>query len=418
MPCLKGYARTIVDADAMKFPLRAPWMSVLATASLTGWVALALRRGRFWTVDLDAHRSEAGMPAPTARVEVVVPARDEARTIGAALASLLAQRYDGPLGITLVDDASTDRTAVVASATIAASPDGARARVIEGRDLQPPWTGKLNALEAGVHFARKMRGTPDFWLFTDADIEHHPDNVTELVAKAQRDNLDIVSLMVRLRCESHWEKLLVPAFIFFFRKLYPFAWSNDPARSTAAAAGGCVLIRAGTLEWIGGLQIIADRLIDDCALAAAVKSSGGSTWLGMSARTSSVRSYDGLAPFWQMVKRTAFTQLRCSYEITVLATAAMGFLYLVPPTVFVVALVRRDARLASVAGAGWTLMASLYLPTLRAYNRPAYEAYALPFAAALYMTMTLDSALAHARGRGGVWKGRTHGAGPNARADG
>ena len=385
------------------------WMSRLAAVSLGGWVALAVGRGRFWKADLDAHRVAAPATGPLPRVEVVVPARDEAATIGTAIASLVAQRYDGPLAITLVDDASTDRTAVVANVAIAEAPERARVALIVGRALQPPWTGKLNALEAGVAFARRQRGAPDYWLFTDADIEHDPENVTELVAKARRDNLDIVSLMVRLRCESPWEKLLVPAFLFFFRKLYPFAWSNDPARSTAAAAGGCVLIRADTLEWIGGLQIIADRLIDDCALAAAVKSSGGSTWLGMSARTSSVRSYDGLGPFWNMVKRTAFTQLKFSYGITALATAAMVTLYLVPPAFFAAALVRRDLRLACVAGAAWTLMAALYLPTLRAYERPSYEAFALPFAAALYLTMTLDSALAHARGRGGAWKGRTQG---------
>jgi hypothetical protein len=196
--------------------------------------------------------------------------------------------------------------------------------------------------------------------------------------------LDLVSLMVRLRCESAWEKLLVPAFVFFFRKLYPFDWSNDPARTTAAAAGGCILVRAGALERSGGLRAIADRLIDDCALAAAIKGNGGSMWLGLSSETASIRAYEGLAPFWTMVKRTAFTQLRRSYALTGISTATMGLLYAVPPGLLVTAFLRRDVRLGCVAGAAWLLMASLYAPTLRAYE------------------------LAHARGRGGAWKGRTH----------
>jgi hopene-associated glycosyltransferase HpnB len=341
-----------------------------------------------------------------ARVEAVVPARNEAPTIGRALASLAAQRYAGRFGITVVDDESSDGTAHAARAAIAENPGGAHLGIVPGRRLRKPWTGKLNALDAGVSFAGDSRGSPDYWFFTDADIEHHPDNLAELVAKAERDRLDLVSLMVRLRCESAWEKLLVPAFVFFFQKLYPFAWSNEPGRATAAAAGGCVLVRADALERIGGLPSIADRLIDDCALAAAIKASGGSTWIGLTARTSSIREYETLAPFWNMVKRTAFTQLGRSYAATVCAGFAMALLYAAPPLLVPVGLWRRDVRLACVAGAAWALMALLYGPTLRAYGRPRREAVFLPLAAALYAAMTLDSAAAHAFGRGGAWKGR------------
>ena len=385
----------------------------VALTPLAGWLALALGRGCFWRAELDAHLEDARdrLHAP-GRVEAVIPARDEAETIGASLASLISQRYDGALGITLVDDGSSDATAAVAETAVAAAlarlSDRTRFGVLPGRSLEPPWTGKLNALDAGVGFVRERRGAPDYWLFTDADIVHDPQNVAELVAKAERDDLDLVSLMVQLRCRSGWECLLVPAFVFFFRKLYPFAWSNDPRRATAAAAGGCVIVRAEALERIGGLRAIADRLIDDCALAAAVKDSGGATWLGLTARTKSIRRYQKLSSFWTMVKRTAFTQLDRSYGKTALAALVMGVLYLAPPVLTVAGIARRKAALAGSGAAAWTVMAVLYAPTLRAYGRPLHEALMLPFAAALYTAMTLDSAFAHARGRGGAWKGRTY----------
>jgi hopene-associated glycosyltransferase HpnB len=376
----------------------------LAAASLTAWVVLAAFRGRFWAHDADAHLSSMPANGVPPRVEVVVPARNEAETIGRAAASLVAQRYAGPLKITIVDDASTDGTADAARAGLL--DETRRLQIVAGRPLAPPWTGKLNALDNGVTVARRERGRPAFWLFTDADIVHHPDNLAELVAKAERDNLDLVSLMVRLHCQSRWERLLVPAFIFFFAKLYPFAWSNDPARKTAAAAGGCVLVRASALERIGGLQSIADRLIDDCALARAVKSSGGTTWIGVTARTSSNREYRTLGPLWHMVRRTAFTQLDESNAQVAIATLAMSLLYLVPPLLTGTGLFKRDPRFAATAGAAWALMAALYLPTIRAYGRPSYEAAFLPVAATIYMAMTVDSAVAHARGFGGAWKGR------------
>jgi hopene-associated glycosyltransferase HpnB len=382
----------------------------VAAASLAAWTVLAVGRGRFWESKVDDQRGAArGVHAPK-RVEVIVPARNEAETIGPAVASLVAQRYEGPLAITLVDDDSSDDTAAVARRAIDPSPQRTRFGIAPGRALRSPWTGKLNALDAGVAFVERERGRPDYWLFTDADIEHEADNLGELVAKAERDGLDLVSSMVHLHCESDWERLLVPAFIFFFAKLYPFAWSNDPRRTTAAAAGGCVLLRASALERIGGLPAIADRLIDDCALASAVKTSGGAIWLGLSSRAASIRAYETLEPFWTMVKRTAFTQLGRSYAATVGAALGMAVLYLAPPALTAVGVARRDARLVFVAGVTWALMSALYVPTLRAYGRPTRDAITLPLAATLYVAMTLDSALAHARGRGGRWKGRVQSA--------
>jgi hopene-associated glycosyltransferase HpnB len=384
------------------------WPVIVAATSLAGWIALAIRRGHFWIADLDGHRDDARRAEPAARVEAVVPARNEAATIGAAVTSLVAQRYAGPFAITLVDDGSLDETARIARAAVAHLPVSERLTSIAGRPLEAPWTGKLNALATGLQHVRRERGDPDYWLFTDADITHDLNNVRELVAKAARDDVALVSLMVRLRCTSAWERLLVPAFIFFFAKLYPFAWSNDPRRATAAAAGGCILVRADALEQIGGLPAIADRLIDDCALAAAIKATGASTWIGLTSRTSSIRAYDTLDSFWTMVKRSAFTQLGHSYGATIVAALGMLVLYVAPPMLVAVGFVRREARLSTVAAGSWALMSCLYAPTLRAYGRPFYEAFALPIAAALYTAMTLDSALAHSRGRGGNWKGRTY----------
>jgi len=340
-------------------------------------------------------------------IEAIVPARNEAQTIGRAIASLVAQTYAGPFSITLVDDQSDDGTADIARAATAGLPHADRLTIVRGRPLAAGWTGKLNALDAGIAHVLETRGKPDYWLFTDADIEHHATNLAELVAKAQRDDRDLVSLMVRLRCESGWERLLVPAFVYFFAKLYPFAWSNDRTRATAAAAGGCLLLRATALDSIGGLDAISDRLIDDCALAGAVKDRGGALWLEMTTRTESIREYGTLDSFWQMVRRSAFTQLDHSYAATALATLVMALLYVAPPALTVFGIARRDAKLAIVAGSAWLLLSALYRPTLRAYSRPTVEAIGLPVAASLYMAMTIDSAIAHARGRGGVWKGRS-----------
>jgi hopene-associated glycosyltransferase HpnB len=378
----------------------------IGAASLAAWLTLAFGRGRYWEARIDELEGDSTGAGSDVRVEVVVPARNEADTIARAISSLLAQQFAGAVNVTLVDDHSDDATSELARAAAAASPHSGGLTIVRGRPLEPGWTGKLNALASGVAHVRATRGTPDYWLFTDADIEHHATNLAELVAKAHSDDRDLVSLMVRLRCESGWERLLVPAFVYFFAKLYPFAWSNDRARATAAAAGGCILLRASALDAIGGLDAISDRLIDDCALAGAVKAKGGALWLEMSTRTQSIREYGTLDSFWQMVKRSAFTQLDHSYVATVTATLAMALLYLAPPALSLVGIVQRDAELVIVAGSAWVVLSALYRPTLRAYARPSVEAVALPVAASLYMAMTIDSAIAHARGRGGVWKGR------------
>lgn len=383
---------------------------MLLAASLpaaAAWAGLVFLRGGFWRVSLDDHFSAEGPADGGVRVEAVVPARNEAGVVGPAVASLLAQRELAAFTVTLVDDGSDDGTAEEARA---ASPaEGRSLEVIAARPLPPGWAGKIAALESGVQSILERRGAPDFWLFTDADILHDPGNVAALLDKAQRDRLDLASLMVRLHCASGWERLLIPAFVFFFRKLYPFSWSNDPAHRTAAAAGGCVLVRNAALERIGGLGALKDALIDDCTLAAKIKGSGGRTWLGLSDRTTSLRAYESLSELWRMVKRSAFTQLEHSYAMVGVTVAVMTLLYLVPPLATLAGLLRRDPLLALSGIAGWTLMTAAYLPTVRAYRLPFRCVLTLPAAAALYTVMTVDSALAHARKRGGSWKGRTYG---------
>jgi hopene-associated glycosyltransferase HpnB len=385
-------------------------------SSLAAWVALLAARGGFWRARLDAHLPAEGESlqagSAPARVEAIVPARDEAETVGPSLASLVAQRYPGELHVTLVDDHSSDATRMIARAATHALVGRDRLDVVAARPLLPGWSGKLNALASGVEAVLAERGAPDYWLFADADIVHDPENVAALVAKARRDDAALVSLMVRLRCRSAWEMLLVPAFVFFFAKLYPFQWSNDPHRPTAAAAGGCVLLSHDAFERIGRFPAIADALIDDCALALAVKRSGGRTWLGLTDRTESVRRYDRLEQFWTMVKRTAFTQLGRSYPLLAFTVAGMTLLYVVPPAATIAGLAMR--RRVGIAGAlAWGAMIVAYLPTLRAYRRPVGTALTLPVAALLYVAMTVDSALAHARGFGGAWKGRVFESAPD-----
>ena len=382
--------------------------SLLVTlASSAAWAFLLVGRGRFWRAPRDGHLGPS-VDASDIVVEAIVPARDEAGTVGTAISSLVAQRFAGTLNVTLVDDGSVDGTVDLARAAIAGFPGGARFASIRAEPLRAGWSGKLSALESGVAHVRATRGAPTYWLFTDADVSHDPHNVAALVAKAERDGIDLVSLMVRLRCESVWERLLVPAFVFFFAKLYPFAWSNDPARTTAAAAGGCIVLADAALERIGGLTVIGDRLIDDCALASVVKRSGGKLYLGLTETTESVRPYDGLAPLWAMVARTAFTQLGRSYPAVLGAVFGMTLLYLVPPLATMCGLLRRERSLTIAGVLAWLAMALAYAPTMRLYRRPPVETLGLPLAAVFYTAMTVDSAIAHARGRGGAWKGRAY----------
>lgn len=383
-------------------------MSILAWAavcSLVAWGVLIFLRGGFWRANQRLPDNTSDLPLWPA-VAAVIPARDEAAHVGDAVASLLAQDYAGPFGVVVVDDSSTDGTSEVARA---AAGGDARLRVLAGRPLEGGWTGKLWAVSQGIAAAETAWPEAEFLLLCDADIGHDPANLRRLVAKAASGNLDLVSLMVRLRCDSVWERLLVPAFVFFFQKLFPFAWVNDPARRTAAAAGGCMLVRREALARIGGIAAIRGRLIDDCALAAEMKA-GGPIWLGLTTSTVSLRAYDGLAPLWRMVARSAFEQLGNSVLMLLGAVIGMLFLYALPPIALLWGLIAGDPTAALAGALGWAAMGIAYRPIVRLYGLGAAWTGMLPVAALFYVVFTVDSARRAWMGARGAWKGRTYSA--------
>ena len=371
-----------------------------AALSVAIWLYLIFFRGRFWRADQrlgPAPGTVGDWPA----VAVIVPARNEAALIGRTMAALLAQDYSGFLKIILVDDNSEDSTAEVARAV------GSRVDIVSAAPPPAGWTGKLWALASGVERAAESLPEARYILFSDADIEHHPASLRDLVAKAETERLDLVSLMALLGCKTPWERLLVPAFVYFFQKLYPFAWVNDPTRSTAAAAGGCMLVRRDALAAAGGLAAMSGALIDDCALARLIKGKGR-IWLGLTKTIRSIRPYEGLGGIWDMVARSAFTQLRHSVVLLVATVAGMLVIYMAPPAAALGGLLIGDGYLAASGLAGWLMMAVAYEPTLRLYGRPKIAAPILPLAALFYIAMTIASAALHWRGRGGLWKGRVN----------
>lgn len=366
-------------------------MTVLALLACLAWAVLILGWGRYWQAGPSL--APAAPPEPAPALDVVVPARDEAEGIEAALRSLLAQRYPGPLRVILVDDGSTDGTGAIARAI-----GDQRLLVLDGRLRPAGWSGKLWAVAQGLE-----RTEAPLVLLTDADIVHEPQHLATLVAKLERDGLDLVSEMVELRCATLAERLLVPAFVYFFAMLYPFAWVNDPQRATAAAAGGTVLVRRRTLDRIGGIAAVRGALIDDVALARAVKR-GGRIWLGHSRLARSLRPYPDAASVWRMVARTAYVQLRRSPLMLLLCLVGMALVWLVPPAAALLG--HGAARLLGLLA--WAAMAATYLPTLRRFRLSPLWAPLLPLVALFYMAATLGSALDHHRGRGVVWKRRAY----------
>jgi hopene-associated glycosyltransferase HpnB len=382
------------------------WLSLIAAAA---WLFLLLGRGAFWRgrERLDASPTHDG---PWPAVTALVPARNEVETIGTTVERLLSQDYPGPFRIVVIDDHSDDGTMAAARQAAAAQESPHALAVVGARPLAPGWAGKVWALSEGLAYADGDHPDIRYVWLTDADIAHDPPNLRRLVGKAEADDRDLVSQMVRLVSEGFWAGLLIPAFVFFFQKLYPFAWVNDPARRTAAAAGGSVLLRRRALARIGGFAAIRDALIDDCALARAVKADGraggGRIWLGLTTAAESIRPYHGLAGVWRMVSRSAFTQLRYSPVLLALTLAGMVLLYWSPPIITVLAALQGAPLPLALALVAWTLMAAAFLPTLRLYRMPSIYALALPAAGILYSLMTLDSAVAFWSGRGGAWKGR------------
>ena len=349
-------------------------------------------------------RKEDGLRSGTAssrlRIAAVIPARNEAGVIVRSVTSLLRQSCIGALHILVVDDNSSDGTGEVVRQIGAQAPNGERVTVISGRPLAAGWSGKLWAVQQGVEQALPLH--PDFLLLTDADIEHAPNNVARLANIAQEGHYDLASFMVKLHCRSRAEKLLIPAFVFFFFMLYPPGWIRDPRRKTAGAAGGCMMIRPAALERAGGIAAIRHEIIDDCALARAVKRTDGRVWLGLTADTHSLRAYNSFAEIERMIARTAFNQLRHSVWLLGATVLGMLIVFLLPLGL----LGSGSLTLATIGGLAYLLMSAAYLPMVRFYRLSPLWALTLPFSGVFYVGATIHSAVKYWSGKGGEWKGR------------
>ncbi|MFK0170738.1 glycosyltransferase [Streptomyces sp. NPDC090306] len=383
----------------------------IAAGSLVAWLWLLLCQGFFWRTDV---RLPPGRPpARWPSVAVVVPARDEAAVLPLSLPSLLAQDYPGRAEVFLVDDGSTDGTGDLAR-ELARTHGGLPLTVTTPGEPPAGWTGKLWAVRHGMSLA--AAGDPEHLLLTDADIAHAPYSLRELVAAADTGGFDMVSLMARLRVESVWERLVVPAFVYFFAQLYPFRRIARKGGRTAAAAGGCVLLRAETARAARVPDSIRHAVIDDVSLARVVKGGGGHIWLGLAEGVDSIRPYPRLHDLWRMISRSAYAQLRHNPLLLAGTVAGLAWVYLVPPAALVAGLAAGSGVVAALGGLAWLVMAATYVPMLRYYRQSLWLAPALPFTAFLYLLMTVDSAVQHYRGRGAAWKGRTY-ARPDATAD-
>jgi hopene-associated glycosyltransferase HpnB len=373
----------------------------LSAIGLAAWLYLVAARGGFWRADIHEEQENFSDPPSWPSVMAVVPARNEAELIPTSLPSLLTQDYPGPFTVFLVDDQSDDGTSAAAKRAAAAINAQDRLEVLEGRPLPLGWTGKLWAVQRGAEEASQLPEPPRYLLLTDADIAYGAGTLARLVKRAEARGLSLTSLMVKLRCESLAERALIPSFVFFFQMLYPFAWVNRPSSRMAAAAGGCMLVRLDALKAAGGIEAIHNELIDDCALGRKLKRQGP-IWLGLTNSAHSLRPYPAFGDIMRMVSRSAFAQLNYSPVLLAGTAAGMTLVYLLPP---VFAFFGTGA--VQAAGlATWALMTAAFAPILRFYKQTLLWAPALPVIAGCYMLFTLDSALLHWRGKGGLWKGR------------
>jgi hopene-associated glycosyltransferase HpnB len=373
----------------------------MSTAMIIGplaaaiWLTLLLARGGFWLARERDDRDVPPEPTRWPRVVAVVPARNEADVIARSIGSLRRQDYPGAFSIVLVDDGSSDGTAEAAQAATGPVP----LEVLPGAALPAGWTGKLWALEQGLRHAGPA--APDYVLLTDADIGHEPGNLRALVARAEAGRYSLVSLMAELSCANRAERFLIPAFVFFFQMLYPFAWVSDARRRMAAGAGGCMLVQREALERAGGIASVRTAIIDDCALGRRLKAQGP-IWLGLTHRARSLRPYGDVAEIGGMVSRSAYAQLGYSPLLLAGTVIGMALTYLAPP-----ALALFGDGWAQLAGlAAWAMMALAFQPMLRFYRVSPLWGVALPVIGAAYTLFTLQSALQVWRGHGGMWKGR------------
>ncbi|HYZ48483.1 MAG TPA: glycosyltransferase [Sphingomonas sp.] len=372
-------------------------MILIGGAAAAIWLYLVLLRHGFW---LAREREDRDLPADPVQwpgVTAIVPARNEADVIARSVGSLLMQNYPGRFRLILVDDSSEDGTAERARQARSRIPSGVDFEILEAPPLPADWTGKLWAVSLGVE---KAGPEPDYLWLTDADIEHAPDTLSSLVARAKAGGLHLVSLMAKLHCRTLPERALVPAFVFFFQMLYPFGRVNRPG-GPGAAAGGCMLVKRKALERAGGIAAIRGALIDDCTLGALIKR-GGPIWLGLTERSASIRPYRSFEAIAAMIARSAYAQLRYSPLLLLGTLLGLGLVYLAPPLLALFG--QGAARWLGLAA--WAMMAVAFQPMLRFYRVSALWGIALPAIAAFYAGCTLLSALAHRRGRGGMWKGR------------
>jgi hopene-associated glycosyltransferase HpnB len=373
-------------------------LTAIACIPLLIWIYLLMGRYAFWRVSGQFVVVDDSLPRGS--VVAIIPARNEAAGIEGAVTSLLRQDCPALLRIIVVDDQSEDGTADLARHAAATLGRELEVTVLQGRPLPAGWTGKMWAVAQGVAEARKLN--PDYLLLTDADIEHAPGNLRELVQTAQ-SGYDLVSYMVKLSCQTTAERFLIPAFVFFFFLLYPPAAIRSARSKIAGAAGGCLLIRRAALEAAGGIEHIRSEVIDDCALAKAVKSSGGRLWLGLTPHTRSLRTYATFREIERMIARTAFNQLRHSWALLAGTCIGLAMTYLLP-----VALVFSGRSIPVLIGAAtWVLISIAYAPMVRFYGLSIFWSLTLPFAATFYMAATIHSAIQYASGRGGQWKGRS-----------
>jgi len=397
---------------------------VVASISVAIWLYLAIARGKFWHLrefDDDTQRHES--PSAWPHVIAVVPARNEAATIQQAVSSLVQQNYAGEYSVVLVDDHSEDKTAEIAREAATRLNAESRITIHTAAPLPPGWTGKLWALNEGVRSDRRgaamsraesrepprpslatnERSEPTYYWFSDADIVHAPDTLQRLVARAEHDHLDLASLMVLLQSKTLPERAVIPAFLFFFLKLYPPRWIANPQARTAGAAGGCILLRSEALHRIGGLAAIRNEVIDDCALARVVKPSDGKIWMGLTRASVSLRAYTTFSEIRDLIARTAFSQLRYSAPLLLATLLAMFLNYVAP----ILLLFAPNPTPRILAASTWLLMSLLYLPTIRFYRLSPVWSATLPLIALFYSYATFLSAARYYLGRGAQWKGRS-----------
>jgi hopene-associated glycosyltransferase HpnB len=419
-------------------------LAIAAVVSAVAWVYLVAAHGGFWRTGERLPRGRTTRPEPATwpAVVAVVPARNEADSLPGTLPGLLGQDYAGEFRVFLVDDGSDDGTGAIAAelGEKAARDGGAPLTVVAGQPRPDGWAGKVWAMSQGLSAALGASGAAAtevdtgaaveasgvagagavgdasgaYVLFTDADIAWAPTALRDLVRAAEDDDRVLISQMALLRAETAWERVIVPAFVYFFAQLYPFRKVNNPRSRTSAGAGGCMLVRSSALAQAGGLEQIRGALIDDVALGALLKRRHRRIWLGLTTDIRSERPYPNLASLWHMIARSAYVQLR--YNPVLLAGTLIGLLllYAVPPASAIAALIAVAAgatggavAVTGIAGLlGWALMAASFAPMLRFYRLSPLRAPALPLIAILYAAMTADSARRHYSGRAVSWRGR------------